>query len=149
MPVAGHTDPAAVECVPNQHVLIPGVDHSVVDGEPVVRVDLLIEAGKPVVVIQRLESVQIFRRQAHGNFSCIEYGQITDQSTRKSRRLSEPLPLVICKEESLVLSERPAQCASELATAILIVLRGLQKRARIGSFVAKIAVERTMQVIGT
>jgi len=92
MPVAGHTDPAAVECVPNQHILIPGVDHPVVDGEPVVRVDLLVEASESVVVIQRLQSVQILRRQAHSNLGRIEYSQITDQRTRESRRLSKPLP---------------------------------------------------------
>src|SRR5579863_1737852 len=147
MPVAGNTDPAAVECVPNQHVLIPGVDHSVVDGEPVIRVDLLVEASESVVVIQGFQSIQIFRRQAHSNFCCIEYGQITDQRTRKSWRLSEPLTLVICEEESLILLDRPTQRASELAAAILIVLRSLQKRARIGSLIAKVAVERTMQVI--
>ena len=65
-----------------------------------------------------------------------------------SGRLSQPLALVIGEEKSLVLLDRPTQRGSELASAILIVLRGLQERARIGGLVAEITVQRTMQVIG-
>ena len=72
MTVAGRADSAAVKRIANQDVLIASVDNSVVNGKAVVGAELLVEAGKSIVVIQRLEGVQILRRQAQGDLGSIE-----------------------------------------------------------------------------
>jgi len=140
VPVAGRADAAAIEGVAHQHVQIARVHYPIMNGEPVVGGELLIEARESVVVVERLERAEIFRRQPQGHLGSLEYAQIADQRDRIRRRFTQPLPFIIGEEERPVLLERAAESSSVLAPAILIVLVGLQQRLRVPNLVAEIAV---------
>src|SRR5262245_29342637 len=109
----------------------------------------MIEADKTVVVILRLEDVEILRRNSESRFRRIDQSDVVEKHRRIRRRLAAPLSFIVSKKKRLIFFEGSAERDAELVLAEDVRLRcRLQKRSRVHRVVLKIVVGRPVDVVG-
>src|SRR6266571_5019113 len=94
--------------------------------------NLVIESGKAVIIVFRLQDTEILRRNSKRRLRRVDQRDVVEKHGRVRRRLAAPLPFIVHEEEGLVFFDGAAKREAELVLAQDIRLRvGLEKRSRI------------------
>src|SRR5882762_2487380 len=109
----------------------------------------MVDPGKTVVVVLRLQRIGVLGLEADVCLCLIDEGKVVSEIGREYRRLSPPNTLIVKKEERLVLGDRATQRSSKLILPQPKRRRArLQERTRVDCAVLKILVDRTMKIVG-
>ena len=146
---ARRTNSTAIFGVADQFSIVPRIFHHVAQRQAIVGIDLMVEAGKTIIIVDRLEhrleigkrrahalrrrQVAAFRRKSKITLGLIDICNIVVEVRSVSGRLPTASTFVVQKEKRSVLADGAAESAAVLVLPqIMGQRRGLQKRARVG-----------------
>ena len=157
---AGSADAAAVQRAADQLIQIASVFNRVAHGQAIAGIELVIDFDDSVVIVFRLQDIQIFRRDSQRRFGLVDQRQVRgrravqqrdrfEQRGRICGSFAAALAFVVGEEEGLVLLDGTANGGAELILAQGLGLRrDLQERTGVRGAVLQVIVNRTVQIVG-